>query len=363
LPLASAWVFRYNGTTFIDQLAERLSPSPDVVFFANIRNNADSELVLLRQARQELGPRARLIVRDGDNNDAIAVREELLDGDNEYKGGDGGDVDGDGRDEIVLVRNNRIRIYTEPESSTNFQLIERFTNGRTVQLGNVDAAGLAQRSRLSASRTSIRAVLGPGESGGTVEVTVQDATLGAQVPFNVVVEGASAWVRVTQSDSRTPETLTISFTAKGIQPGEYSGRIFIDASIPDVENDPLIIDLSLTVEAVVNAMPLSVEFVWFPCVEPLVAKTQAVTLTASSALSYTAAVEGNPDWVTIAPEAGSLPEAVRVTVDPAQRPADLATVDLLVTVDLPDEPNVVNRVPIVLTCPEQQLRVPLIPND
>jgi hypothetical protein len=304
-----------------------------------------------------------LIVRDGDNNDAIIVREELLDGDNAYQGGDGGDVDGDGRDEIVLVRNNRIRIYTEPESSTNFQLVERFTNGRTVQLGNVDAAGLAQRSRLSASRTSLSAVLQPGEESENFDVTVQDTTLGAQIPFNVVVEGASAWLRVTQSDNRTPETLSIRFTAEGIQPGEYRGRIFIDASIPDVENDPLIIDLSLRVEAVVDAAPSSVDFVWFPCAEPLVTLTKEVTLTASSAISYTAAVEGNPDWVTIAPEAGTLPETVRVTVDPTLRPADLATVDLFVTIDLPDEPNVVNRVPIVLTCPAQQLRTPLIRND
>ncbi len=33
LPLASVWIFRYDGTNMVDQLSIQLSPSPNVVFF------------------------------------------------------------------------------------------------------------------------------------------------------------------------------------------------------------------------------------------------------------------------------------------------------------------------------------------
>jgi hypothetical protein len=368
IPLQCTWVFRYNGTSVVDQLGERISPSPTVVFFANIFGNGDEELVLLRQVQQELGPRPRLIVRDGNNNDTITLREDLLDGDNEYKGGDGGDIDGDGRDEIVLVRNNRIRIYNQPESASTYQLVERFTNGQTVELGNVDAAGLAARSRLFASLYTVSGVLLPGvASSAATVINVLDATKGNNLPFTLKLEGAEAWAKVSRSSPVTPSNLSVTFTSEGIQPGEYHGRLLVDVQTSGVQNDPLAIELSLRVLPVVTSSQLSIDFVYYPCEAPLPARDQQVTLSASGPLSdtapYTAQIEGNPDWVTVAPEAGALPEEVRVSVDPAKRPADIVSVDLLVTVDLPNEPGVINRIPINLVCPAYRMYMPAAPNE
>jgi hypothetical protein len=268
-PIASTWVFRHNGTTMVDQLGERMSPSPNVVFFADIRGNGDDELVILRQARPELGPRPRLILRDGNNNDSLTLHEQQLDGDNEYKGGDGGDIDGDGRDEIVLVRNNRIRIYTEPESSTEYTLIEYFTNGTTVKVGNVDAAGLAQRSRVVASQSSSSATLAPGRRSTPRTITIQDATRGAILPFTIDVQGADEWIEVTASQNRTPATLSLTFISENVDPGEYSGTVVIDFTSANVDNDPIAIAVSLRVEEVITASPSSVSFVYYPCQESL----------------------------------------------------------------------------------------------
>lgn len=357
-PLASTWVFRYDGNSFVDQLGEVISPSPTVVFFADIGGNGDEEMILLRQVQQELGPRPRLIVRDGNNNDTIQVREELLDGDNEYKGGAAGNIDDDGGDEIVLVRNNRIRIYDDPDSSRDYRLIERFTDGRHVLLGNVDAAGLSNTSRLFVSLSSISADLQPGEVGSTRVITILDATRGTNMPFTIRLEGAEAWANVEHNDNLTPESIHVTLHAQNVQPGEYSGRLIIDVERAGVENEPVAVALSLRVARVVSASPPSVTFFYVPCTEPLEPRSREVSLSAGSALTYTAEIEGNPPWATVAPEAGVLPETVRVSVDPALRPRDIVSADLLITVDLPEREGVVNRIPVSIVCPAYQVYGP-----
>ena len=359
-PLASTWVFRYNGSGFVDVLGEQLIPSPTTVFFADLRGNGDDEMIVLRQVTPELGPRQRLIVRDGNNNDTLTLREDLLDGDNEYKGGDGGDIDGDGFDEIVLIRNNRIRIYHEPESSVNYELVERFTNGQTVIVGNVDAAGLAQRPLLSASQTSLSAVLEPGESSGNTTIIIKDGAKGFSMQYSVIIQGATAWIRVSPRTGLTPNELTVSFTAEGIPPGDYSGRLLVDVAGSNVDNNPLVIDLSLRVKAAVEATPASADFLYFSCTEPYAPTERSIRLSAPSALSYTAQIEGEPSWVTVSPEAGVLPEQVVIIVDPALRPADIVQTALLVTVDLPGETGVVNRIPIHLACGSQRTYLPTV---
>ena len=360
VPLASTWVFRLNGATVVDVLGERFSPSPNVVFFADVRGNGDEELLVLRQVRPELGPRPRLVLRDGNNNDNAVLIEAQLDGDNEYKGGDGGDIDGDGRDEIVVIRNNRIRIYPEPESSVTFQLIERFTNGQTVKLGNVDAAGLAQEPRLFASLSQIEATLQPGQTSRVTHIRLQDATKGSALPFTLDVQGADEWANVTQTASTTPATVTVTLDARDVQPGLYTGRIVVDVTTPGVQNDPQVINLRLRVGSAVSANPTSVEFMYDPCQEPLELREQIVQLSASDAVSYTAQIEGNPAWLTVSPEAGVLPEAVTVSVDPSLRPSDIVRTDLLVTIDLPGLPGLVNRVPVFVACPATRTYAPMI---
>lgn len=358
-PIASAWVFRYDGNTMVDQLGEQYSPSPLVVFFADISGNGDEELVLLREARPELGPRPRLIVRDGNNNDSIAMREDLLDGDNAYRGGDAGDIDGDGRDEIVLVRNNRIRIYEEPQSSTAYTLIERFTDGSTVRVGNLDTLGLAARSRLTVSQRQSSATLQPGQRSSTRSIEIYDETRGDSLSFNVTVRGAQDWIEVNPISGTTPETLSITFNAAGIDPGSYRGTLEIATAAGNVDNSPILIDLALTVERVVTASPASIDFTYFPCEMPLEPDEQLVELSASRSISYTAQIEGNPGWVSVAPpEAGTLPESVRVSLDPERVPANVVSADLLIIVDLPNEPGVVNRFPIHFACTPFRLLMP-----
>jgi hypothetical protein len=204
-------------------------------------------------------------------------------------------------------------------------------------------------------------VLSPGQQSISPKlVSLQDAALGTALPFTFAVEGAEAWVNVTASGSTTPATLAVSFDAAELQPGEYHGSIVVDVQSSGVQNDPLRIALELTVESVVTASPARVDFIFDPCEELRSIQTEVVKLTGTDAFTYTARIQGNPDWLTVEPETGTLPDEVTIELNPALKPDDIFSANLLVTVDLP--PTVVTRVPIAILCANQRLYAPLISN-
>lgn len=144
-PLEAFWVFRYENNGMIDDRWERFLPSPHVVFGADLGLAAGDVVVMLRTMRAEAGPRPRLIIRYR-GSVAPVLLEAQLDGDSGYQSGAGGDVDDDGIDEIVIMRDNRIRVFYAPESSKERVDIVTPTNRFDIHLGNVDANGLGPQA-------------------------------------------------------------------------------------------------------------------------------------------------------------------------------------------------------------------------
>ncbi len=357
LPLASAWVFRYENGTFVDDYFQELSPGPFRVFFADIGGNGDDEMVMLRQVPQEYGPRPRLIIRDR-GNDTLGFSEELLDGDNEYQGGVGGDVDGDGRDEIVIIRNNRIRVYTEPERSAARTDTVVATDRQTVVVGNVDALGLARSPTLYSATTQLTADLVPGGQSAPVAVGVFDVATSANLPFAFRVENAE-WASVSPSGNTLPVTLTVTFGAEGLASGEYAGRLIVEAAGSEVQNNPWVISLNLAVESGVGTEPGSLFFGFDDC-SSVPARNVRVGIAGPEGFGYSLALDGNPEWVTVAPEEGVFPETVILSVDPKKSQRVISESALVITFELPGAPSLTEATPVVLTCGAERLFLPVV---
>lgn len=358
-PLASAWVFRWQGSGLADQFWETLIPSPRYMFWADISGNGDVEMVMLRPVPQELGQRPRLFIRDN-GNDTIRLNDLVLDVDNGYMAGDGGDIDGDGRDEIVIMRNNRIRVYTEPELSTASIEFEVETDSRHIFLGNLDAAGLARSPQLGATESRITATLRVGEKGETVEVEVSDVTQGTSIPFNIDIEGAEEWASAEASRTSTPATLSVTLDATSLQPGDYQGAIVLRPTASGSEIAPWTIQLRLQVESGISTTPAVLFVEVAPCEEPFNVRTVPVSVEGPEGVAYTTAIEGGPDWVTVAPRSGTLPENITLTVDPAERPQDIATATLILTLDLPNAPGTQEQREIILACASDRKFMPVM---
>jgi hypothetical protein len=75
--------------------------------------------------------------------DNLPAFELPLDEDNDYRVGAGGDVDADNRDEIVVMRSNRILQYIDPEngSAAATRSWDVDSNGRSLVLANLDGLG------------------------------------------------------------------------------------------------------------------------------------------------------------------------------------------------------------------------------
>ncbi|MCC6169053.1 MAG: hypothetical protein IT329_17655 [Caldilineaceae bacterium] len=362
LPANSFWVFRYENNTMVDLRGEAFLPSPTALFLADLGGTGSEAAMMLRSVRQEVRGRPRLIIRDNANS-TTGMRDALLDGDNGYQGGAGGDIDGDGRDEIVLVRDSRIRIYTEPEKSARFEEILTPTDARTVRAGNLDANGLAGQSRLGASLERVAATLRVGDDNDSVSLQVSDITNAEGLAVNVRVERESQWVSVTPSSGQTPLTLTVTLDSSGLNPGVYQNRILVDAERSGVADDPLAIPVVLTVESGVTIQPKQLAFVTYPCDAAPAVQSEVLRLTSSDklAVSYTATVEGGPGWITVTPNSGDLPDDDQLTVRvAADRPRESLTVNLVLTLTLPGVPEVKQRVPVALVCASARLFLPSV---
>lgn len=362
LPANSFWVFRYENNTMVDLRGEAFLPSPTALFLAGLAGNGSEAAVMLRSVRQEVKGRPRLIIRDNANS-TTGMRDALLDGDNGYQGGAGGDIDGDGRDEIILVRDSRIRIYSEPDKSARFEEILTPTDARTVQAGNLDANGLAGQSRLGASPERVTATLRVGGERAFVSLQVSDITNAEQLAVSVRMERERGWVDVSPPNGQTPLTLTMTLGSSGLAPGVYQNRILVDAERSGVAADPLAIPVVLTVESGVTIQPGQLAFVSYPCDAPATKQSAVLRIQPpdGATVPFTAVIEGSSGWIEVTPQSGQLPDIDELTVTvAADRPRESLSVALVLTMDLPGAPPVEQRVRVALVCARAQLFLPWV---
>jgi hypothetical protein len=119
------------------------NPSPRMAFLGNINgtvnNERDEELFMVRQYS---GNGMRLLARNRGSDSLIPNFEQPLDGDSGFRVGAAGDVDGDGLDEIVVMRDTRIRIYQDPNVNMS-TLREDFvtTDKKNLFIADLDRNG------------------------------------------------------------------------------------------------------------------------------------------------------------------------------------------------------------------------------
>ncbi len=126
---ASLLVYETSGDLELETDEDwAFAPQPEFVFLADISGNDDEEVFILRKY-PEGDEGARLIMRDewGDDRDRHPEIEIALMANgskNEFRVGAGGDTDGDGKDEVVILpRRPHPHLYTaRPESRYHVRL-------------------------------------------------------------------------------------------------------------------------------------------------------------------------------------------------------------------------------------------------
>jgi hypothetical protein len=282
------------------------APQPDWLFLADISGNGDKELFFLRNypAGSE---GARLIMRDawGDDNkrnEGLIEWALMDDGDqNEFRSGAGGDVDGDGKDEVILLRDDRIRIYQSPENgregSGNFQDIFKPTNNRrnTLLAGDLDRNGFTTGPVLASDKVLIDAIL----PAGTVsqDFTVQVTNIGTLGPVSVsaIIPAGFGWAQINPTFVTTPATIRVRFDATTLSPGSYGAVMRLVSPQSNVINNDIGVELRLTVVPPALApVPPVLAMYRLPGEQTTDPFTTTVQIRGSNDLSFRAAILGVP---------------------------------------------------------------------
>jgi hypothetical protein len=293
------------------------APNPESLFLADITGNGDKEVFFTRKYTEDKeGP--RLIMRDEWGNDSNRnedlIEWNLMDGGsrNEFRGGAGGDVDGDGRDEVIIMRDDRIRVYRNPENgregSSEFTDYRLNTNRSSIVTGDLDRNGfniVPEGPALFVDKNVVETTL----PAGTIsqEFTVDVANVGNAEPLqvNVVFGPNSSWARVNSTLGTTPFTFRFFFDATNLEPGMYETTATLTVNRTDVQNNNFIVYLRLTVVPP-SLQPIPPVLSWFRACEASECTAQeredrtkpftsTVDIRGSSNLTFRAAIIGVPE--------------------------------------------------------------------
>ncbi len=295
--LPSFYVWQWNGDNqeFKELHNEVFDPGPRFVFGADINGDKKQEAFMIRNIPSKQGL-ARLIPRGDEQSKIPSELEQELDSDNGYGAGAGGDIDGDGREEVILIRNNKMLVFERPESTKASATRTVTTNRRSIEIGDLDKNGFASGPQFCATKSKIDGQLPVGIVGPSVfDLQLTNCGSTDATPFSIT--GLPSWFQVTAATGQTPSTIGYNFNAQSLAPGVYTTTISIDSSAA-VVNKPFKITISLTVTgAQVTPNPASVLFnVFGECISTTTTiMTQTVNMVGSPGVKYTAAVVNSPD--------------------------------------------------------------------
>jgi len=293
-PLAAFFVFKYdkNNEDFEEKDTEAFNPSPRFAFPADINNDGKEAIVMLRSV--STGNSVRMIVRGDDGDEIPSELEQFLDEDNGYQVGAGGDVDGDGKDEIVIMRDNNIRIYTQPDRNASRNDYAIQTNARTVHVGDLDKNGFTIGPRFSTSISSIEETLQIGTTGSGKTFEIRNETTTVPISYQIGIENNPSWLVVTPRFGNTPGVVSYIANAIGLEPGTYTTRIVLTSDNQQVVNQPYYITVMLTVTpATIEANPGSIGFNFLSNSEPTT-MTRTVSVFGASGVQFSAAIAPAP---------------------------------------------------------------------
>ncbi len=255
----------------------------------------------------------------------------------------GGDIDGDGLGEIVILKERGLRMYLEPELSDrqetragNFLL--------ELAVGNLDGSGIitAPVLRLSANTISFHYeayTLPPAQY-----ITVENAGAGGSIPWQATVVEGGDWLRISPTSGTTPGQLVFSVEPRHLRAGSYEGRVRVEA--PGALDSPQDVVVRLTVVTpVLEVQPRSVGFDAQKGHAPINRVVGIRNVGVGGSIGWRAREVEDEPWLTITPVTGTTPAELTIVVDPTQMEPGTYIAQVSIAADDP----VVSNSPITVT--------------
>ncbi|MFZ1753994.1 MAG: VCBS repeat-containing protein [Caldilineaceae bacterium] len=293
-------------------------PHPFTLVVGDVNGNGDDEILWLREAPVGDTVTVRMVMVNR-GPDALPAFETPLDADNGYRALAMGDPDGDGRQEVAVMRDNRIRYFYAVETGntglfTDYSGIS--TNRRSIQMANLDGDGYKAGARLSANPGSLSTTLEAGTvKTQNVSIQITNVGSGGNLPITVVKEGGATWFSFTQGANSTPASIFVTqFDASELAPGKYTDRLKVTSSNTSVLNQPFFIPIELTVtQASFSLNPTS--FAIATKKTNPTTETQDIVVNGLPGLTFSAAILSQPEFNAARAALGGAPTRGRLDAD------------------------------------------------
>ncbi len=319
----SLLLLRVAGSTFADLGGDhRYSPDFTSIATGDVNGDGDAEVLMLRNP---IVSKTSLLMI---NPSGAAIR-----GFQESTGYTWpyftlvrmGDVDGDGRAEVVIERTDRYRIYYQPETDNSYTdctgafhtAYYAVDNIPTMAVANIDGPGVALGPVLSVSPLSLSFDLEYLVPSPIVDITITNAGTSEALSWQAQVLAGAAWLRLAPTGGTTPGTLGVSVDTGG-PPGTYVGKIRISAtgSGGTVQNSPQDVTVNLTIRGVAMVVqPVLLAFDLESGEASPIVPMSIASAGGSGLIAWEAAILDGADWLRMDPTQGTSPSTINVSVD------------------------------------------------
>jgi len=316
----SVLVFRWaGGTALQDVWGGTFFPYFTDIEGADLNGDGDEELVMYRN-RTDVE-----ITLTSLNIAGVAMRTFEPTGANSPYGGwldlEAGDLEGDGRDEVILVRPSKYRVYDMPEASDHFYEVGGSFKG-DFAVGNVDGPGIAAGPTLGVSPTTLTFTF-EGFNPPAQPVYISNTGQGDEFTWTATVTQGADWLSVNPTSGITPATLNVSVDGTLLSTGTYQGQIRIDAE-EGVGDSPQYVDVTLEVTVVQPRLGVVPDALTFEMdqgkTNPREQLVEVKNLGGGAPLNWSATLDA--PWLSIVPTSGTTPTPVYVQVDGSALTAD-----------------------------------------
>jgi hypothetical protein len=242
-----------------DNTAWSYNPPMPSISNGDLNGDGDDEVVLLRDPL--VAKASLLMVNPAGAPMSYSFEQATGYGSSAFRIVRTGDTDGDGKDEIVILKGDRYRIYTDPdvgsqatETTGSFYAPSSSVTGYVsnlpyMTLANVD--GVASGPTLSVTPASLSYSLDYGAVSPIQSLAIANVGSGSIFPWQATVLEGGSWLLLNGASNpvlgNTPGQVNVSVKTDVVAPGTYTGKIRISTTDSSVLNAPVDVTVTLTV--------------------------------------------------------------------------------------------------------------------
>ena len=219
----------------------------------DLNGDGDDEVVMLRDPIQ---PKTSLLMVNPAGAAMNPFEQASGNGSAAFKIVRTGDTDGDGRDEVVILKSDRYRIYTEPEvggqateTTGAFYATAGVSNLPFMAVANVDGPGITQGPTLGVTPTTLSFSVDYGAVSPIQPLTITNVGSGSSFQWKAQIIEGSSWLLLDGQTGavlrNTPGQVNVSVRTDAVDPGTYPGKIRVTTTDSNVANNTVDIPVTL----------------------------------------------------------------------------------------------------------------------